>query len=140
MKTTIILLFTLSTFISCEQNITCEDFIEGEFISTSSAFPGVEWKTIKTKNSQIDFETKIPEKYIGRGISTDTTFANINQIDNCTYFYFYDETNTDFPEFLKILNESGFLIEKKKIVDNCLYWIMTHEGQCIVEGTICKTN
>jgi hypothetical protein len=141
MRKTIILLFTLSIFLSCEKKLTCEDFIEGEFISTTSAFPGVEWKTIMTVTKQIDFDPIIPQEHANSAISTDTTFANIKRIDNCTYQYFFDETNTDFPEYLKELNKSGWLIEKKKIEGKCFYFTMksvTRDGEHIIEGKMCK--
>ena len=137
MKKLITLVFSLTILFSCKKQLTCEDFIEGEFISSTTAFPGVEWKTILTDSSQITFDPKIPLDYGYKGISTDTSYYIINRIDDCTYRFFYDETNPNFPEFLSELNESGFLVEKKKIEGNCLYFLITNNGDRIVEGKRC---
>lgn len=137
MKNQIVFVFTLLILFSCEKKLTCDDFIEGEFITTSSAFPDVEWKTILTDSSQIDFDPKIPLDYNYKGISTDTSYYVIERIDKCSYRFFYDEVYSDFPEYLLKLNESGFLVEMNKIEGNCLYYTVTNEGNHIIDGKLC---
>lgn len=144
MKNLIILsLFFIPTVI-IGQDLKCEDFFEGEFIGTSPKFPGVEWKITRKKDSQIEWPSKIPQKYLDLGFPVDTLYAKINWEDDCNYSIIYDGDKMELDEHAKMTNDSGgIVIKMKKIESKCFFYESQTElnGEKIkINGKVCKVN
>ena len=140
----IILLFIFCTYswFCVSQDLTCDDFKNGRFVGSTPTFPGVEWKIFRSDSSQIEFPSKVPEKYIDMGFPLDTLYARIKRIDDCNYRFYYDESRMKLDSVQKSMNKSGGLfVEKIRIQGRCYYYkskaIMEGE-QMVIDGKICK--
>lgn len=142
MKKLLLLSLILIPNVIIGQDLNCGDFFEGEFIGTTPQFPGVEWKIIRKRNTQMEWPSKIPQKYLDLGYPLDTLHAKINWKDNCNYSFTYDEDKMELDENAKAMNNSGGIVVKmKKIEAKCFFYesVSNVNGEkIIINGKVCK--
>jgi hypothetical protein len=134
------LLFIQATIIG--QDLKCEDFLEGEFISTTPQFPGVEWKLTRTKTTQTEWSLTVPQKYLDLGYPLDTLYAKINWIDSCSYNIIYDGSKMELDENTKAMNKAGGIsVGIEKIEGRCYFYeskTSVNGNEMTIKGKICK--
>lgn len=140
-KLTILPLF-LSSLLSFGQELSCNDFKEGVFISRMTEPVKVEWKIVREGSSQTEIPGELPEELKGTDFPMDPRFAIIEWIDECTYKLTYDSTKSELTDFQKMVNElGGFMNEMVKIEGNCFYFksiLKYNGGEQSIEGNFCK--
>ena len=152
-------LFLLIFFTSINlfgQELTCSDFINGEFyipkteemakytivsndsiseFTYSSDSETKQYVVIRDKNTQVEWKNGI-----GNGVPV---YEIIEWIDDCKYRLTYDSTKSELDEQKKWINENnGIIVSKVKIESNCMFHtatMTTNSGQEISQnGIICK--
>ena len=142
MKTLITGLITMISISAFSQDLSCDDFLEGHFIGSTPEFPGVEWKIIRTKTDQVEFATKIPQKYIDMGFLNDSLYARIEHLGKCDFRFAFDGTKMKLDKYQQQMNNSGgLLVEKDSIVGKCYYYRATskfEDTETTLKGKLCK--
>ena len=140
MKQRLLLVTILIVFNSCAQELTCKDFMNGEFYVPADEETPLSFTIIRRGN----FQTEIiqdPKNKLG-STHNKTLHTIIEWIDDCTYRLRYDENKTKLSEHQKFINENnGVLTELIKIEGNCFYYKSTLnvQGQIKrIDGKMCK--
>ncbi|MGB7785319.1 MAG: hypothetical protein WBL27_04385 [Salinimicrobium sp.] len=135
----IILLLFLSGFNGFGQELTCADFKNGSFLSTSEVFgKEIHFRIIRDGNSQtevlLDSLPGLPP-----GFPREEHIL-LEWIDNCSYYARKDSSATAASGQYSD-QHSRVLVEMIKIEDGCFYYRSTSEinGEPVsINGKICK--
>ncbi|WP_127021976.1 hypothetical protein [Flagellimonas beolgyonensis] len=142
MKKLLIFPLFLSALISFGQELSCDDFKEGEFISSMTEPVKIEWKIVREGSSQIEIPGVLPDELKGTDFPMNPRYGIIEWIDDCTYKLTYDSTKSELTDMQKMVNQlGGFINEMVKIEGNCFFYKSTlkyNGGEQSIEGKFCK--
>ncbi|WP_396632132.1 hypothetical protein [Maribacter sp. R86514] len=97
MKKLIILCLSITGLTSCAQDLKCEDFKNGKFITPgNSTFP-YQGTILRDNGKQIEWSTE----------SADTTHIDIRYLDDCNYVMTYNTELNELDNLEKFINDSG---------------------------------
>jgi len=118
MKKIILVAFILIGLCSCNQNLTCKDFMTGDFYVPIEDDIERSFKITRNGNSQIEITEDDGVEQI--------SYAIIDWINECTYRLKYDESKMEFDDRHKFINSNnGVLVEKIEINGNCFLYKST---------------
>ena len=124
------------------QQLTCENFKNGTFITPGDEIVPVSIKIVRKGNYQTEIILN-PEVIDAEDPELRKTFFEIIEwIDDCSYRITYDETKMSLDEHQKFVNENGgLLVEMIKIEGSCFFYksSMEIDGEIVsVNGKLCK--
>ncbi len=120
----ILLVILLSSLKSFGQEITCEDFKNGTFLSPATEEVPLSYKIIRERNTQTEI-TEDPNGVLPPDFQKKQ-YVIIDWIDQCSYRAKYDESKMQMSQFHKLVNESGgILTEMLKIENGCFFYKST---------------
>ncbi len=96
MKKLLILILILSGLNSYAQELTCKDFMNGEFLIPADSLVPISYKILRSNSKQIEI-----------GEDGIKTVINIKYIDDCNYILTYNSEENDYDELSEYINASG---------------------------------
>jgi hypothetical protein len=123
------------------QDLTCNDFKEGVFVSSIDKPLKMEWEITRKGNFQVERIKSFPKGIDSIGKSKVIN-AKIKWINDCSYNLIFDASKRELDNVSKVINDNGgVLAEVIKIEGRCFYYksSMKINGEdVILSGKLCK--
>jgi hypothetical protein len=136
-------LFCCFSFYSFSQNLTCEDFKEGVFVTSSDEPAKIEYEITRKGNEQVEvlnYIAKDYEKFLDS--KSRKVYAKIKWINDCSYNLTFDTTKGTPDEISKYINENGGVnTEIIKIEGRCFFYkssMKVNGIERVINGKLCK--